>query len=48
MGYVKQFDEQENRIAAMKIDKENLEAERETARGQLGEFIRQISIDRRL
>jgi hypothetical protein len=46
--YVKQLDDQENRIAAMRTDKEKLEAERETARGQLSEFIRQISIDRRL
>jgi hypothetical protein len=32
----------------MRTDKENLEAERETARGQLSEFIRQLSIDRKL
>jgi hypothetical protein len=46
--YVKQLDDQENRIAAMKTDKEKLDAERETARGQLSEFIRQLSIDRKL
>jgi hypothetical protein len=46
--YVKQLDDQENRIAAMKTDKETLESERETARRQLDEFIRQLSIDRKL
>jgi hypothetical protein len=46
--YVKQLDDQENRIAAMKTDKEKLEAERKTRRGQLDEFIRVLSIDRKL
>ncbi|GHU18517.1 hypothetical protein FACS189475_04130 [Betaproteobacteria bacterium] len=46
--HVKQLDAQESRLAVIKTDKEKLEAERETARAKLEEFIRKLSVDRKL
>ena len=46
--YIRQLDSQENRIAAIKTDKEKLESERNAARKQLETFIQEISIDRKL
>jgi hypothetical protein len=46
--YVKQLDDQETRLAAIGTDKGKLEAEREMARAKLEEFIRKLSIDRKL
>ncbi|MDR0843050.1 MAG: hypothetical protein LBP68_06500, partial [Acidobacteriota bacterium] len=46
--YIRQLDSQENRIAAIKTEKEKLESDREAARKQLDAFIQKISIDRKL
>ena len=46
--HVKQLDAQETRLAAIGTDKGKLEAEREMVRAKLEEFIRKLSVDRKL
>ncbi len=48
LRYIRQLDGQENRIAAMKGEREKLEAERAAAERRLMELIEKLSVDRTL
>ena len=48
LRYIRQLDSQENRITAMKGEREKLEAERAAAERKLGELIAGLTVDRAL
>lgn len=48
LRYIRQLDSQENRIAAMKVERGKLETERAASERQLGELIEKLSVDRAL
>jgi hypothetical protein len=48
LRYIKQLDGQENRLAAMRAEREKLEASRSAAQKQLEALIEKLSVDKTL
>ena len=46
--YIRQLDSQENRLAAIRIEREKLEASRTAAEKQLDTLIQKLSLDKKL